>query len=196
MATVTWGQLNERSVVAGRNREMSRHGRPCLKLPAPTAPALGVEHWSQRSSACTLGRGATAPTLYRQQSGGPVRDARTRPAASARVRQISDLGTTQQQVIADDSDGCRYQPGLWQAEDTLYTEPGQGIDWDPWREAAAPVLEKHGFSPSAARSDPEATTGSRAKGPTVHASGSSPAAPCSSGTSTSMRIPVRTPPSA
>ena len=24
--------------------------------------------------------------------------------------------------------------------------PGQGLDWDPWREALDPVLEAHGFS--------------------------------------------------
>lgn len=42
---------------------------------------------------------------------------------------------------------CRYRPGTWQADETLYTAPGQGMDWRPWRDALDPVLEEHGFDP-------------------------------------------------
>lgn len=28
----------------------------------------------------------------------------------------------------------------------MYETPGQGIDWEPWREALDPVLQQHGFS--------------------------------------------------
>lgn len=44
------------------------------------------------------------------------------------------------------AENCRYQAGIWQADGNLYPVPGQGMDWDPWREALDPVLEEHGLS--------------------------------------------------
>lgn len=39
-----------------------------------------------------------------------------------------------------------YHPGRWEADGTLFAEPGQGMDWDPWTAALDPVLEDWGFS--------------------------------------------------
>ena len=53
---------------------------------------------------------------------------------------------TAQEVLGSDAEDCRYQPGVWEADGTLYPQPGQGIDWEPWRESLDPVLEEHGFT--------------------------------------------------
>lgn len=50
-----------------------------------------------------------------------------------------------QGVIEPGAADCRYRAGAWQADEPLYPEPGQGMDWDPWREALDPVLQEHGF---------------------------------------------------
>lgn len=51
-----------------------------------------------------------------------------------------------QEILEPGAEDCRYQAGIWQADGNLYPVPGQGMDWDPWREALDPVLEEHGFS--------------------------------------------------
>ena len=66
-------------------------------------------------------------------------------AAMDTVRTLDwDGGTTALQPV----EPCakEYHPGQWEADDALYEEPGQGIDWEPWREALDPVLEDWGFS--------------------------------------------------
>ena len=45
------------------------------------------------------------------------------------------------------AEDCRYQAGVWESEEPLYPEPGEGMDWEPWRGAVDPVLEEHGFDP-------------------------------------------------
>ncbi|MGP9538950.1 hypothetical protein ACT3SP_13130 [Brachybacterium sp. AOP43-C2-M15] len=50
-----------------------------------------------------------------------------------------------QEILDPGAEDCRYQAGIWEAGEPLYPEPGQGMDWDPWREALDPVLEEHGF---------------------------------------------------
>lgn len=51
-----------------------------------------------------------------------------------------------QEILEPGAEDCRYRAGVWQADGDLYPVPGQGMDWDPWREALDPVLEEHGFS--------------------------------------------------
>lgn len=43
------------------------------------------------------------------------------------------------------AEDCRYRPGSWSAGENLYPVPGQGMDWQPWRDALDPMLEEHGF---------------------------------------------------
>ena len=66
-------------------------------------------------------------------------------AATTSVRAMSwERGG--QEILEPGAEDCRYQAGIWQADGNLYPVPGQGMDWDPWREALDPVLEEHGFS--------------------------------------------------
>lgn len=50
-----------------------------------------------------------------------------------------------QEILEPGAEDCRYQAGIWEADAALYPEPGQGMDWEPWRTAVDPVLEEHGF---------------------------------------------------
>lgn len=66
-------------------------------------------------------------------------------AATTSVRAMS-WERRGQEILEPGAEDCRYQAGIWQADANLYPVPGQGMDWDPWREALGPVLEEHGFS--------------------------------------------------
>lgn len=65
-------------------------------------------------------------------------------AAADSVRPLS-WERRSQEIIEPGAEDCRYQPGVWEADEPLYPEPGQGMDWEPWRAALDPVLEEHGF---------------------------------------------------
>lgn len=65
-------------------------------------------------------------------------------AAMDEVRELP-WENTGRKVLEPGAEDCRYQAGSWVAGEPLYPEPGQGMDWEPWREALDPVLEEHGF---------------------------------------------------
>lgn len=65
-------------------------------------------------------------------------------AAADTVRPLT-WQRSSQQIIEPGAEDCRYQPGVWEADAPLYPEPGQGMAWEPWREALDPVLGQHGF---------------------------------------------------
>ncbi len=66
-------------------------------------------------------------------------------AAATSVREMNwERGG--QGILEPGAEDCRYQAGIWQSDGSLYPVPGQGMDWEPWREALDPVLEEHGFS--------------------------------------------------
>ena len=85
-------------------------------------------------------------------------------AALTSVRPLAwERGT--QGIIEPGAQDCRYRPGIWTADDVLYPEPGQGRDWDPWREALDPVLEEHGFAPLGREQSSGAAYWLESKGP-------------------------------
>lgn len=67
-------------------------------------------------------------------------------AAADTVRPMDwELQRNSRKIEEPGAEDCRYRPGSWMAGEDLYPAPGQGMDWQPWRDALDPVLEEHGF---------------------------------------------------